>query len=240
MWAPKARTTFGLIPAYCSSEGTIPNGRGVWLIEFRVLGSLDLRGPKEGEILSVLTQLKRATLLAYLTVARPRGFHTRDKIVGLFWPDLDQERARAALRQSLYTLRQALGENLIRSRGAEEVSLDWERLLCDAIAFEEAVSREEVEEALRLYRGEFLQGVFLSGCPDLEKWLDEERERLREMAAGAGWTLAHRQIRKGRLSRGGADGAAGSGAGRDGRERRKGIHPGPGHSRGPGLGHTVL
>lgn len=169
------------------------------MIELRALGSLDLRGPEGEETLSVLTQVKRATLLVYLAVARPRGYHTRDKLIGLFWPELDQDRARAALRQSLYTLRQPLGEDLIRSRGAEEVGLDWERLWCDVIAFEEAVEEEAFEKALELYRGDLLEGVFLSDCPDFERWLDEERNRLREMAAGAAWAMAHRHIGEGRV-----------------------------------------
>jgi serine/threonine-protein kinase len=67
------------------------------MIEFRLLGSLDLTGP-EGTLRSVLAQPKRVALLAYLAVATPNGFHCRDKLLGLFWPESDQERGRGALR----------------------------------------------------------------------------------------------------------------------------------------------
>ena len=58
------------------------------MIEFQVLGSLGLRGPGGEEIPSVLAQPKRTALLAYLAVASPRGFHRRDTITGLFWPEV--------------------------------------------------------------------------------------------------------------------------------------------------------
>jgi serine/threonine-protein kinase len=167
------------------------------LVELHVLGALDLQGPGAEDARAILSQPKRATLLVYLAVARPRGFHTREKLLGLFWPEQDQEHARSALRSSLYFLRGSLNEDLLRSRGAEDVGLDHERIWCDAVAFEEAVEGEDPEEALRLYRGHLLEGVFLSDCPEFERWLDEERERLREMAAGSAWALAHRHIQGG-------------------------------------------
>ena len=44
-------------------------------ISFRTLGALDLRGPEGRELHTLLAQPKRVALLAYLCVARPRGFH---------------------------------------------------------------------------------------------------------------------------------------------------------------------
>ncbi len=87
------------------------------MIEFRVLGPLNLRGPEGVSLSSVLAQPKRVALLAYLAVATPRGFHRRDKLLGLFWPERDQEHGRSALRNALYFLRQSLGEGVIVSRG---------------------------------------------------------------------------------------------------------------------------
>jgi DNA-binding SARP family transcriptional activator/TolB-like protein len=172
------------------------------MIEFRVLGSLDLRGPEGEEVLSVLSQPKRVALLAYLAVATPRGFHRRDKLVGLFWPELDQDRARAALRKSLHHLRQSLGDNAVLSRGDEEVSLNWDLLRCDAAEFDDAVEECPVR-ALELYRGDLLGGgFFLSGCPEFDRWLDDEREGLRVAAARAGWEVAHRHLAAGRINDG--------------------------------------
>jgi serine/threonine-protein kinase len=169
------------------------------LIELRILGSLDLRGPEGGEIRPVLNQPKRTALLAYLAVARPRGFHRRDKLMGMFSPETDDERARSALRSSLHYLRQAVGREIILNRGSGEVGLDRDQIWCDVLAFEEAAEAGRVDEALDLYRGDLLDGVFLSDCPAFERWLEGEREGLREMASGAAWSLAHQQIRVGTL-----------------------------------------
>ena len=71
------------------------------MISFRTLGTTDLR--RDGkEISTVLAQPKRLALLAYLASARPRGFHSRDSVLALFWPDADAERARNSLRQALF------------------------------------------------------------------------------------------------------------------------------------------
>ena len=169
------------------------------MIEFQVLGSLGLRGPDGEELLSVLAQPKRTAILAYLAVASPRGFHRRDTIAGLFWPEGDQEHARASLRKAVHHLRRALGEGLVLNRGDEEIGLDWGQFSCDAIRFQEAMDEEDREGALEIYRGDFLGGFFLSGCPDLDRWMEGERTRFRELAAGAAWGLAHHNLAAGRI-----------------------------------------
>ena len=65
------------------------------VIEFRTLGTLDLRRTDGPELHSLLAQPKRIALLAYLCVASPRGFHRRDTLLGLFWPDADQTHANS-------------------------------------------------------------------------------------------------------------------------------------------------
>jgi DNA-binding SARP family transcriptional activator/Tol biopolymer transport system component len=169
------------------------------LIELRVLGSLDLRSPEGNEILSVLSQPKRLCFLAYLAVNHPHGFRTRNDLAHLFWPDLDQDRARAAVRKALHFLRRSLGDETVQSRDQDLVEVDGEKLWCDAAAFQEAVEGEHLEEALELYRGDLLEGVSLSDSPAFDEWLLEERDRLRIMASRAAWTLAHRQVQEGRL-----------------------------------------
>lgn len=172
------------------------------MIDFRVLGPLELKGPDGEDLLSVLSQPKRVALLAYLALATDRGFRRRDTVIGVFWPDLDQERARAALRKSLYFLRRSLGDEALRGRGDEEISLAWEEVSCDAVDFETALEASDLEAALDLYRGDLLEGLFLSGSPEFERWLDAERERLRERAAAAAWELSHRFLSSGRVTEG--------------------------------------
>ena len=78
------------------------------MVELRALGSIDLR--RDGtEISAVLTQSKRIALLLYLDIARPRGFHRRDRLVGLLWPELDDTHSRNALSKAIHHIRRELG-----------------------------------------------------------------------------------------------------------------------------------
>ena len=71
------------------------------MIELQVLGPPQV--VRDG--VNVKLQRKPLALLTYLTLADPPGVRRRDTLLGIFWPDHDQGRARTALRQPLYTLR---------------------------------------------------------------------------------------------------------------------------------------
>jgi DNA-binding SARP family transcriptional activator/tetratricopeptide (TPR) repeat protein len=157
---------------------------------FRTLGALELTSDEGDEVVGVVASGKLVALLAYLAVATPRGFQRRDSIIGLLWPELNQERARAALRHSLYRLRGALGADAIMSRGDEDIGLAPGIVECDAVRFEELLAHERAEEALLLYEGDLLSGFYVRGAPEYERWLDGERSRLRKKAALAACALA--------------------------------------------------
>jgi DNA-binding SARP family transcriptional activator/TolB-like protein len=167
------------------------------MIELRTLGALELTSADSRAVGSVLVQPRRAALLCYLALALPRGFHRRDTLFALFWPEYDADQARHALRQSVYFLRHALGAKSIVSRGDEELALAPEQVRCDVWAFEAAVDQGRPADALALYRGELLAGFHISAAPDFERWLDEERSRLRQRAGDAGWMLAAARERDG-------------------------------------------
>jgi DNA-binding SARP family transcriptional activator len=168
--------------------------------ELRTLGAVDLRAPDGRELRAVLRQPKRLALLAYLAVSPPRRFHRRDSLLALFWPDLDEEHARASLRRALYFLRGELGAEVVAGRGDEEVGVSEEALWCDAGAMERALAAGDPERGLALYRGGLLEGLHVTGAAsEFEEWLDRERGRLRERAAGAARLLADRAEEAGRL-----------------------------------------
>src|ERR1700737_3174980 len=175
-------------------------GAGVIVIELRTLGTLDLHSAEGRELHSLLAQPKRVALLAYLCIAQPRGFHRRDTLLGLFWPDSDQEHARTSLRKSLHILRRALGDDAILSRGDEEVAVDSHLVSCDVTAFETSVKAGRLEEALELYRGDLLAGFFIDEAPEFEQWLHSERTRLRSSAARAALALSERLDASGNLA----------------------------------------
>ncbi|MFL5577087.1 MAG: BTAD domain-containing putative transcriptional regulator [Gemmatimonadaceae bacterium] len=149
------------------------------MIRFRTLGAVDLSRTGEHSFAEVLAHTKRLALLAYLAAALPRGFHRRDKLMALFWPELDAAHARGALRQALHTLRGGLGADVIVTRGSDEVALDPARCSSDAVAFEEAVRERDFDAAaLALYRGDFLDGFYVPQASGFERWLDHRRGEL--------------------------------------------------------------
>jgi DNA-binding SARP family transcriptional activator/tRNA A-37 threonylcarbamoyl transferase component Bud32/TolB-like protein len=144
---------------------------------------------------AVLARPKLLGLLSFLA-AGARGFHRRDSLIGLFWAELDQDRARGAVRQSLYRLRRLLGESVVATRGDDDVALSDSEFWCDVVAFEDALDRGDREAALELYRGDLLQGLYVPDAPEFERWIDERRKQLRERASRAAWELADQEASK--------------------------------------------
>jgi DNA-binding SARP family transcriptional activator/TolB-like protein/lipoprotein NlpI len=162
------------------------------MIEFRMLGTVDLTGAGQQDLHGLLGQTRRLALLAYLAAARPRGPHRRDRLLAMFWPELDQEHARGALRQALHVLRAGLGRGALATPGEDVVLLDRGAVWSDVAAFDEAIAARHEQDALDLYRGDFLDAFFISGAPDFEEWVESERSRLQEAAANAARTMVER------------------------------------------------
>jgi tetratricopeptide (TPR) repeat protein len=83
-----------------------------------------------------------------------------------------------------------LPDDVVVSRGEEEVALERARFWCDATAFEELCDVGRLKDALNLYRGDFLDGFHLTGAPEFERWVDRKRMQLRERGSAAAWSLA--------------------------------------------------
>ena len=167
------------------------------MVEFRLLGAVDIALPEDRSPRSVLSRPKDLALLAYLALATPRGFRRRDTLLALFWPSSDESRARAALNQALYRLRQALGEDLLATRGAEEVGLKWDLWWCDVVALRAAMAKQGYTEVLELYGGELLEGFHVNASAEFDHWLDAERSAARETAATAALHLAADAVQSG-------------------------------------------
>jgi DNA-binding SARP family transcriptional activator/tetratricopeptide (TPR) repeat protein len=111
----------------------------------------------------------------------------------MFWAELDQARARSAVRQSLYRLRLFLGEDVVVTRGDDEVAVSDTKFWTDVQAFEAALNEGGRATALRLYRGDLLDGFYVSEAPEFERWLHERRKHLRQRAATAALELAEQE-----------------------------------------------
>jgi DNA-binding SARP family transcriptional activator/tetratricopeptide (TPR) repeat protein len=125
---------------------------------------------------------KAIALLARLAVTGRE--HSREQLADLLWPEADGAKGRASLRRTLSVTAAAVGDGLTISRTA--VSLNPDALRVDVRDFETLVARPDaasLEQAVQLYRGDFLTGFVLRGCPDFEEWQTSVAEELRQSLA---------------------------------------------------------
>lgn len=151
----------------------------------------------EGPLTGRAVQRRRLALLALLAVARGRGVG-RDKLVAFLWPDSDTERARHLLSDSVYRINQALDGEAIVAVG-DELRINALRLPSDVAEFGDAMEAGDWERAVELQSSPFLDGFFLTGADEFERWVEVERQRhtreraraLEALAAGAESDPAH-------------------------------------------------
>jgi TolB-like protein/DNA-binding SARP family transcriptional activator len=148
----------------------------------KLLGGANLDGP-DGPLTGRVAQRRRLALLALLAMNRRQGL-AREKLAAMLWPDSDGDRARHLLSDSVYVINRALGGEPITAVG-DELRLRGDRLSCDARGFEDAVERGHLADAVRLYAGPFMDGFFVEGTEEFERWMSAERERLQELHARA-------------------------------------------------------
>jgi DNA-binding SARP family transcriptional activator/TolB-like protein len=155
------------------------------MLTVRMLGGIGLTAGDGREVDAVLRQPKRMALLAYLAMPRPGTWHRRDSLVAMFWPELDQSRARSSLRGALFTLRKELEDGAVRTRGDDEVSLDPDLVATDVAAMADDIANGRHAAAVDHYRGEFLPSLYVPDAEGFEEWLERERQRLQGLARKA-------------------------------------------------------
>jgi len=128
------------------------------------------------------------SLLALVAAAGRKGI-SRERVVGILWADTDEEQARHALSQTLYRLKRDTGRDWFTP--TTELRLD-PSVSSDIGSFHEAMAAGDLETATALYTGTFLEGFYLTGAPEFERWVEEERDRLHHQALRALEHLAAR------------------------------------------------
>ena len=122
-----------------------------------------------------IAQPRRLALLALLADAGEAGI-SRDRALGLLWPEVSQQRARHSLDQLLYALRGDLGPEAVASGSA--LVLCSEAITCDLWDFEAAVKQKDWPAAISAYGGPFLDGFFAGACEQFDQWADARRAAL--------------------------------------------------------------
>jgi predicted ATPase/DNA-binding SARP family transcriptional activator len=128
-------------------------------------------------------------IFAYLVLHHGRTI-SREDVIEALWPDADDpEITRQTLRRQLAFLRQALGEEAYRlsSPTKSTLALDLTGVSVDLFAFEEALKKGDLDQAVRLYTGDFLSEC---GAP----WAVLKREECRVGCQKALRELARRAL----------------------------------------------
>ena len=162
-----------------------------------LLGPVCLTASEPASMRRALQQ-RRIALLA-LIASSPSATISRDRLLGLLWPDRAERTARHLLADSLYVLRRTLGDRAIIA-SSESLRLSPDLVWSDVVAFHGALAEQRWSDALALYRGDFLDGFFVRNATDFDQWALAERARLRTLATRTASALAVALERAGRLS----------------------------------------
>ncbi len=143
-------------------------------------------------------------LLAYLALEAGQP-HRREALAGLLWPEQPNTLARQDLSQALVRLRRAIcdyeAQPPFLEVSAKTIQLNAGAMRLDVASFAAGLDEcerhahgeiagcpgcvERLERTVGLYRGEFLQGLFLEKSQPFEEWLDYNREMLSQRALRA-------------------------------------------------------
>src|SRR5215207_3090803 len=189
---------------YVRPGGEVPvisgSGRGPTtpMLRIRTFGGCGLE--RDGAPLDDMSGRRRTlALMALLAGAGTRGM-TREAVSSLLWPDSDEVRARASLKQLVHSLRRELGLPALLLPG-RDLRLNPEYVTSDVADFRDAVSRSDHAAAFGWYAGAFLDGFNVRNADGFERWASDYRaslardfarmlEALAEEACGAGESRA--------------------------------------------------
>ncbi len=128
----------------------------------KMLGGLSLVG-------SDFSRPKPLLLAGYLTIEGPKS---RRDLAELFWPDVTHQ--SQGLRTTLFQLNKE-AKGVI----ATDSHMVWSHLDTDLKVLQDHISKRQLNEALNLYDGPFLDGIDTSVAgQEVEEWIFKQREQL--------------------------------------------------------------
>ncbi len=159
-------------------------------LSVRLLGTLQVT--LEGTPITGFQSNKERALLAYLSEESQQP-HTREKLAGLLWPERTESAARNNLRRALSNLRRTIGDRVqdgepfllvthrtIRLNPAADTWIDT-RAFRRLLASPRQQLPPQLEQAIELYKGGFLEEFSLAGSPAFEEWSVMCRERYQRL-----------------------------------------------------------
>jgi DNA-binding SARP family transcriptional activator len=151
----------------------------------------------QGKLIKIQRR-KSIAMMAYLALAsQPQS---RDTLAALLWADLDQERARAALRSTLHALASEFPESWLAESDRNTLILNPAVVWSDVRTFASLLAQRRThshdqeqtcsdcislfQQMLALYQDEFMAGFSLNDSVEYDDWQIFQREALRRDLAG--------------------------------------------------------
>lgn len=167
-------------------------------LRIETLGGLSIQCG--GEAVENFASSKVKALLVYLACTGRE--HPREALAELLWDGRSQRQALANLRVVLSSLRKEVGTFVSINRGTAGIN-DESDVWLDAAELEKAVEAqqetektEELEDALDLYKGDFLAGFFVPEASGFEAWAAGERQRLHRLTVDGMQRLGRGHLRQ--------------------------------------------
>ncbi len=139
------------------------------MLRLTTLGSPAVEG-SSGPVSGAPAQRKSLALLALLAPADERGV-SRDKILAYLWPESEADKASHRLAQLLYALRRDLRADAL-FLGSSHLQLNPQVISSDVVEFMGALDQGELERAVAVYGGPFMDGFYLSEALEFERWAE--------------------------------------------------------------------
>jgi DNA-binding SARP family transcriptional activator/predicted ATPase len=173
-------------------------------LQLKLLGNPEIH--LAGKPVAVTLAGKAQAILYYLAVTgQPQS---RAALATLLWGDMPEADARGNLRKTLAGLRQSFGDYLdldgqtVSFKPGGAYWVDVTEFVAKVGIFSASADAAQLQEAVELYQGDFLNGFYVRHAPDFETWMLAEQARLRELVIQALHTLATHYAEQGELAQG--------------------------------------
>jgi DNA-binding SARP family transcriptional activator len=157
------------------------------VLQISLLGKPEIK--IEGtSIIDSFTQ-KGMALMCFLVTNREKSF-SRDTISQMFWAESNDDAARYNLRYNLWLLRKSLKKAGVDEEffiSSQKGTIKFNTRIpyrLDVETFETGYRSKNIgvmKKSVKLYNGDFMEGVFLKDCFEFNDWLFVQKERYQAM-----------------------------------------------------------
>ncbi|WP_026893651.1 AfsR/SARP family transcriptional regulator [Clostridiisalibacter paucivorans] len=177
-------------------------------LEIYMLGNLKIL--LDGSSIIENMSAKAMGILCYLVLNKGKDFN-RDRISSMFWNFSNEDAARYNLRYNLWSLRKILKDkkknsnilyadkDICRINDNSNIYVDIYRL--ENFNIQDYSNNNnnifKLEELYELYRGEFLEGFYIKGCPEFNDWIFYKREKYQRKYFEISHLLVEQYVHKG-------------------------------------------